>query len=438
MAFAFSSDRDALLALHACLGGAQWTRAENWGGAGPISEWCGVRTTEEEGGLLRVTVLELSRNALCGELSAPVMKSVFERLSPTLEQLWLSENALTGTLPSVLALKCPNLKIIDVGSCNLRGAMHPSFASKMFNWFDVSGNQLTSYFRFAKGDDSSAPASGDAAATTTSPITTITIGSPPPPQPITTAPISSSSSSAVASSSSSSTIASSPPDTSYPALWQAHTITRLLTPAQGGKLISLAEQWASANGGWMTSRHRAYKTTDIDIAVCGGELLQMCDDLLEKCVLPRMAGMFRFAKSELAVEDLFLAKYSASKGEQRALGEHRDGSELSFVITLNDPSKDFSGGGTRFVTAPGKEDIVVAPSLPGTAVFFSGQHRHSGVEVTEGTRYIIAGFCRCYPESDAGTARLAYLKCLHETIDNAEGRSKGDYQLRDASKKRRL
>ena len=188
----------------------------------------------------------------------------------------------------------------------------------------------------------------------------------------------------------------------------------------------------------MTNRHRAYKTTDIDIAVCGGELLDLCDNLLKKCILPRMAKMFRFAKSELAVEDLFLAKYSASKGAQRALGEHRDGSELSFVITLNDPSKDFSGGGTRFVTAPGKDDIVVSPSLPGTAIFFSGQHRHAGIEVTEGNRYIIAGFVRCYPESDASTARLLYLKKMHEMIDNAEGISKGKYQLRDASKRRRL
>ena len=186
----------------------------------------------------------------------------------------------------------------------------------------------------------------------------------------------------------------------------------------------------------MTSRHRAYRTTDIDVAICGGELLELCDDLLKTQVLPHMAQMFRFAPSELAVEDLFLAKYSAESGMQRALGEHRDGSELSFVITLNDPTKDFSGGGTLFVTAPGKEDIVVAPTTAGTAVFFSGQHRHSGVAVTEGTRYIIAGFVRCFAASDESASRLSYLKCLHETIDKAEGRSKGEY--RNPSKRRAL
>jgi hypothetical protein len=97
-----------------------------------------------------------------------------------------------------------------------------------------------------------------------------------------------------------------------------------------------------------------------------------------------------------AIEDLFLAKYSADKGQQSALSQHRDGSELSFVITLNDPATDFTGGGTRFIMTNANKSLTLAPETAGTGVFFCGRQLHSGVEVKTGTRYILAGFVRVF------------------------------------------
>jgi hypothetical protein len=90
------------------------------------------------------------------------------------------------------------------------------------------------------------------------------------------------------------------------------------------------------------------------------------------------------------------------------LSQHRDGSELSFVITLNDPAT-FKGGGTRFIA----DDIIVEPDTPGTGVFFSGGQLHSGVEVVKGTRYILAGFVRVYPSTLEGVTRLKQLSLNH-------------------------
>eukprot|EP00978_Attheya_sp_CCMP212_P006112 scaffold13787_cov59-Attheya_sp.AAC.1 len=83
------------------------------------------------------------------------------------------------------------------------------------------------------------------------------------------------------------------------------------------------------------------------------------------------------------------------------LSKHTDDSELSFVITLND---GFKGGGTRFID----DDTTVAPKC-GAGVFFCGHRLHSGVEVVEGERYILAGFVRVYPSTPEGVAKLDCL-----------------------------
>ncbi len=385
-----ATDRDALAALYRALGGDGWTRRHGWLTDAPLAEWYGVRVRDG-----RVRVLELSRNGLRGTLADPALAPGLKRLGDALEQLWLSENALTGTLPSVLADGFPKLTILDVGSNTLRGALPPAFAVRAFSWFDTSGNQLTSYARLADAANDSAAA----AAATPSALPPCT---------------------AVA-------LPAAPPATPFAALWQAHVSPSLLSADEGAALVALAEQWAAEHAGWETSRHRAYKTTDVDVAVCGGGLLALCNAHLERRILPLMAARFGFPAADLAVEDLFVAKYSAAAGKQRALGEHRDGSELSFVITLNSP-QDFGGGGTRFVggTTAGDDDddddVVVAPVTAGTGCFFCGRHLHSGVAVTSGTRYILAGFVRVFATSEAATARLAHLKSIDKDSRNQQGK----------------
>jgi hypothetical protein len=328
---------NALQAIYHCLGGPEWNRRDHWlSETHPYSEWSGVTCSKGN----KISALELSQNNLRGRLDDPLVVDALVSLAPSLEQLWLSENVLAGNLSSVLAdkLKFPHLTILDVGSNRLRGSLHPLFAkATQFSWFDTSGNELTSYYRYNRNDDKVT-------------IVDYSMSSP---------------------------------------LKHVHVVPLLLSKLECIFLVDLAIRYTKANGGWQMDRHKAYKTTDIDIAVCGGELLDTCNAHLKTRILPLMANLFELSLVDLAVEDLFLAKYSADKGQQSTLSPHRDGSELSFVITLND---SFKGGGTRFID----DDIIVAPETPGTGVFFSGCQLHSGVEVVEGTRYILAGFVRVY------------------------------------------
>jgi len=347
------SQLDALKTIFTYLGGTEWIRKDNWLLNDQSEEWQGI--TMKKGNVL---ILELSQNNLYGRLDDPILVEAFAKLGPTLEQLWMSENAgLTGNLPSIFADESifPNLTILDVGSNNLKGSLHPSFSAKRktpFSWFDTSGNQLTSYFRYSDNNDKHE-------------INVDEVG---------------------------------PSNTP---LENVHVATNLLTTSQCKNLVELAIQYTEVNG-WTTDRHKEYKTTDIDISICGSELLDLCNDHLKTTIIPLMAQLFEFPISDLAIEDLFLAKYSATKGQQSMLPKHKDDSELSFVITLNEC---FKGGGTRFID----DDVTVSPTNCGAGVFFCGNRLHSGVEVVEGERYILAGFVRVFPGTPESTAKLKSL-----------------------------
>jgi hypothetical protein len=358
LSLSVSPQMDALKTIYKSLGGPEWARQDNWlSDEHDCCEWQGITCKNNN-----ITVIELSQNNLRGRLDDPILVDAFVKLGPTLEQLWLSENvAITGNLPSIFANSSvfPRLNILDVGSNQLRGSLHPAFAKQAadFSWFDTTGNQLTSYYRYiSTNDDSDHDKDNEV----------VDVGPTSSPLP------------------------------------RVHLAPSLLTKQQCADLVDLAIRHTEANGGWMIDRHKAYKTTDIDISVCSGKLLDTCNLIIRTRILPLMARLFEFPLVDLAIEDLFLAKYSAQKGQQRMLSEHRDDSELSFVITLNDA---FQGGGTRFIAEGDTTDTTVAPNC-GAGVFFCGRRLHSGVEVVEGTRYIMAGFVRVYPTTPEGVAKF--------------------------------
>jgi hypothetical protein len=373
-----SPQMEALKTIYKFLGGPEWARQDHWLSEDhDCCEWQGITCTGDANNNNdsnnHITVIELSQNNLRGRLDDPILVDAFLQLGPTLEQLWLSENAaITGNLPSIFANASvfPHLNILDVGSNQLRGSLHPAFAKRatQFSWFDTTGNQLTSYYRFTSNNNNDHEDDGVADVGPTS--------SPLP---------------------------------------HVHLAPSLLTKQQCADLVDLAIRHTESNGGWMMDRHKAYKTTDIDVSVCSGKLLETCNDFLRTRILPLMARLFQFSVVDLAIEDLFLAKYSSHKGQQRMLSEHRDDSELSFVITLND---GFQGGGTRFLADTDTNnnaadtdtdtDTTVAPNC-GAGVFFCGRRLHSGVEVVEGTRYILAGFVRVYPNTPEGVAQFNSL-----------------------------
>jgi hypothetical protein len=112
-----------------------------------------------------------------------------------------------------------------------------------------------------------------------------------------------------------------------------------------------------------------------------------------------MAQFFNLNEDDLNCAELFVAKYEFKEGKQAKLDAHVDGTPYSFVVALNDPSSQFTGGGTRFT----ESDCTYRPDKVGTAVIFSGKNEHEGVAVTSGVRYILTGFC-AYDNTDKGHA----------------------------------
>jgi len=128
-----------------------------------------------------------------------------------------------------------------------------------------------------------------------------------------------------------------------------------------------------------------------------------------------MAEFFGLNEDFLCIGELFVAKYECKEGKQKSLGAHQDGTPWSFVIALNCPSTEFTGGGTHFVN----EKTTYRPKEAGTAVIFSGKNLHSGVEVTSGTRYILTGFCNYF---DTDTSHDHFLTNYVKEFDGSAAR----------------
>lgn len=358
-------DRVALLSMFMKLGGESWTRKDRWTSNSPLSEWSGIQVNSEG----RVVVLELSSNNLVGRLDEVVPD--FLQLS-SLTQLWLSENHLQGPLPSSLAEHLPCLSILDVGSNRLRGSLSPAFAAnKTLTWFEYVGgdNQLTSFYRCEVQDIKLDRTKA-----------TMTHHRPSLPLEI---------------------------PRCFENLWDVHVAHGLLSLQECASLVREAERYTSESGGWSRNRHREYATTDVDVAQ-DATLLGECNTHLKVKLIPLLSALFDFPQRDLAVEDMFVAKYS--EHGQVDLAQHRDGSELSFVVTLNDPISEFEGGGTMFVNESCDQHLTLSPKDTGSVLIFCGKHLHAGVPIVRGSRYILTGFVRMYPETKENMERVEHIR----------------------------
>ena len=130
-------------------------------------------------------------------------------------------------------------------------------------------------------------------------------------------------------------------------------------------------------------------------------LLQAVDELYHffqhvsyQRIFPAMESFYDLLPYRLVPHDLFVVKYTAptttntTEKPQNALAAHRDGSEFSFVIMLND---EYEGGGTHFLFSAGGKHV--RPKTGGT-VIFCGKNVHEAMPVTKGTRYLLAGFAK--------------------------------------------
>lgn len=160
-------------------------------------------------------------------------------------------------------------------------------------------------------------------------------------------------------------------------------LTGVISPFLCRMIIDEAEKHAAQHGGWRTDRHDNYPTTDFNTEDIPA-LVYPVQNIVYRTIVPEMAKAFGLNPALLGIGEVFVAKYSPD--HQRNLAAHTDGSDFSFVVTLND---GFAGGGTKFV----KSGDIKRPEA-GSGVAFCGKTRHAGMHVTGGTRYVLVGFLR--------------------------------------------
>lgn len=134
---------------------------------------------------------------------------------------------------------------------------------------------------------------------------------------------------------------------------------------------------------WTQDRHKTYPTDDFNVNDVP-ELANVSRAVDER-VLPLLRELYGVrADMELSVHDLFLIRYTSSK--QAGLKMHVDITTLSFGLALSEPEA-YGGGGIQF-------DLLEAPIRVdrGATVLHPSKLRHSGVDVHEGTRYVLVGF----------------------------------------------
>lgn len=107
---------NALLQLHAGMGGANWTKNTNWLATNQPCDWYGVTCTND-----RVTALGFKENNLQGSIPSAIGQLTY------LERIGFHFNNLQGTIPSSL-YTLSNLTIIRLDHNQLSGTISPQFA----------------------------------------------------------------------------------------------------------------------------------------------------------------------------------------------------------------------------------------------------------------------------------------------------------------------
>jgi len=169
-------------------------------------------------------------------------------------------------------------------------------------------------------------------------------------------------------------------------LYVKEELTNIYTiPAFTEEFCDFIIEEAEACNCWTYNRHENYPTTDMLLEAL--DLKETYDQILKEYVFDIAVKKYHLEEDywyKLQSEN-FLARYHPYA--QYHLSLHHDHSQITTVVTLNE---DFTGGGTFFSKQQkrlqGKKgDISIHP----------GQltHRHGGLPVLSGQRYIIVSFC---------------------------------------------
>ena len=159
-----------------------------------------------------------------------------------------------------------------------------------------------------------------------------------------------------------------------------HSVLNLCTDKQCKQIIEDSETFALKYK-WMNKRHDHYATTD-NLMDDSWPCYKTLEKSVKEVLIPSLGDMYGIDPNKVDIKEIFVARYDADG--QRKLDAHRDGGEFSFILALND---SYTGGGTQFSETGEKVKLNI-----GQCVLFSGQNEHKGLEITTGTRYIVAGF----------------------------------------------
>jgi hypothetical protein len=151
-------------------------------------------------------------------------------------------------------------------------------------------------------------------------------------------------------------------------------------------IIKESENYAKEFGGWTTTRHIEYQTTDLPVNKIDS-IFSFVSDSFQTVIDMIKKSYYLDDNFIFNISDVFIVKYDANS--QSELEKHKDNSEISINILLSDPS-DFEGGGTHF------EDDIVYHLDKGDMLIHCGQTKHSGVSITYGKRYILVAFIKIY------------------------------------------
>lgn len=163
-----------------------------------------------------------------------------------------------------------------------------------------------------------------------------------------------------------------------------HKIVKLLTNDQCTEYLNSFLNDVEKFGGFEIDRHKNYPTTD-KMVTEDWETFPKLKMLVNDKIIQIFAKMFNIPDpTTITVQELFFVKYEYSENTQKHLDIHQDGSEMSFVIALND---GYTDGGTHFIMTD--EHVKLNK---GECVFFSGKQYHQGIPITSGIRYILTGF----------------------------------------------
>lgn len=192
----------------------------------------------------------------------------------------------------------------------------------------------------------------------------------------------------------------------YPSPMHRIHIKSILSDEEASHCLAVATAYAAATGSWEQpdqERHQTYSTCDFPVEDCRTLHTYLNEIGFDDRIWDNLSNLYGLAHEDMNYLDFFCAHYQArcddaSSCSMDRLEAHRDGSLLSFTITLSDPG-EFEGGGTFFdalrdveATNVLREGGIVRPLRAGDSVFHSGKLLHGADVVRSGSRTVLVGF----------------------------------------------